>query len=309
MDNKNLDIISRDEINLKELFSVLWSRKVLIASITTMFAIVSISYSLLLPNIYESKALLAPAMPEDSLANKLGGYSSLAGIAGISLPADSGSKSTEAIERIKSYDFFVNQFIPHIEFKNLVAAKEWNQINNSISYDKNIFDNATSRWTRKINYPRLAKPSYQEAYEIYKKILKISEDKKTSFVSLSIEHRSPYISEKWTKLIILNINDHMRDIDKALADSSIVFLTSTSTNTNLAEIKRSISNLIEKQIQVLTLTEANKDYVFKLISSPVVPEKSTKPSRLIICILGTILGFIFSICTSLVLYFSSSRKI
>ena len=55
-------------------------------------------------------ALLAPTGEEETLGKKLGGYSSLAGIAGINISSERGSKSKEAIERIKSYDFFIEEF-------------------------------------------------------------------------------------------------------------------------------------------------------------------------------------------------------
>ena len=112
-----------DEVDFKEIFLALWNRKILITSITTIAAIVSVLYALSLPNIYTSNAVLAPASAEDSFSSKLGGYSALAGMAGISLPSDNGSKTPEAIERIKSYDFFVNEFLPNIKFENLIVQK------------------------------------------------------------------------------------------------------------------------------------------------------------------------------------------
>jgi LPS O-antigen subunit length determinant protein (WzzB/FepE family) len=299
---------SDNEINLKELFLVLWSKKILIISITTIAAITSVSYSLSLPNIYTSNALLAPTTSEDSLANKLGGYSSIAGIAGINLQGNSGGKATEAIERIKSYDFFVNYFIPNIEFENLVAAKSWTSSNNTIVYDNKIFKKINNQWVRKAKYPIQSKPSYQEAYEIYNKILLISEDRKTSFISMSIEHPSPNIAKKWLNLIIYNINNHMRELDKAVAKNSIDFLTVSAQNTNLSQIKAAITKLIEGQIQILTLAEVSKNYVFKPIASPIAPEKKSKPSRAIICILGTFIGLFIGVILSLMMHFFNLKK-
>ena len=50
-----------DEIDLKELFLVLWRSKWLISSLTTLAAATSVIYALSLPNIYTASALLAPA--------------------------------------------------------------------------------------------------------------------------------------------------------------------------------------------------------------------------------------------------------
>ena len=75
-----------DEIDLKALFYVLLEGKWIILSVTAFVSIVGVIVSLLLPNIYESKALLAPVDAKNSIARSLGGYGSLAGLAGISLP-------------------------------------------------------------------------------------------------------------------------------------------------------------------------------------------------------------------------------
>ena len=48
-----------DEIDLRELFYVLLKGKWIIVSVTTFASFIGIIYSLLLPNIYESKALLS----------------------------------------------------------------------------------------------------------------------------------------------------------------------------------------------------------------------------------------------------------
>ena len=251
-------------------------------------------YALSLPNIYTSKSLLSPIQVNNSLSSQLGNYSSLAGLAGFDLGTDSGSKTTEAIERIKSYDFFVEQFLPNIEFNDLVAAQKWNETTNKIKY---------------VSIPEIDKPTNQDAYETYKKILRVNQDKQTSFVSIEIDHISPYVAQKWLMLIIKNANLYMRDLDKEVAKNSLDFLNETISSITLSETKVAISNLIENQIKTLALTEATEDYVFKPISKPIAPEKKSSPTRSIICIIGTFLGFIFSLVFSLISNYLNPRKV
>ena len=281
-----------DEFNLNELFIALWGKKFFIIFFTTLAAITSVVYSLSIPNIYTSSALLVSADSEDSLGSKLG-LSPLAGIAGLKSFQKSGSKAQEAIERIKSYDFFVNEFLPYIKFENLVAAESWVQSTNTIIYNQDI--NSLS-----------AKVSNQEAYESYKGMLYISDDKKSIFLRMRIEHISPFIAQKWLEIIIHNINNHMRNLDKIVAQNSIDFLNISAQETQLSEIKGVIYKLIENQIQVLTLTEADKDYIFKPVSSPIVPERKSGPSRASICISGTLFGFMISLFISLILHYRKS---
>ena len=297
----NLEPSENQYINLKDLLSVIYKRKILTLSSTAIAAALSIIISLSLPNIYTSKSKLVPVTSENSLANNLGGYSSLAGLAGINLPKQNISKSTEAIERIKSYDFFVDVFMPRIKYEDLVAYKNWDKVSNIIIYDEQIFSNE-KKWVRN------SKPSYQEAFKIYRRILSISEDQQSSFVSIEVEHVSPHIAQEWVALIILSINNHMRDIDKEVAQNSVDYLITTAKQTNITQIKSVISQLIESHIQTLTLAESNKNYIFKPISAPIVPEEKTKPLRAFISIFGTFLGFIACIFYIFIAHITKNKE-
>ena len=109
-----------DELDLKELLLVLIRGKWIISSTTAFLLIIGIFYSLSLPDIYESKALLAPVDESDLATGSLEGISGLAGLAGIKLPtSDSGSNSKKAIEMMGSLNFFKNQIMPKIFLPNL----------------------------------------------------------------------------------------------------------------------------------------------------------------------------------------------
>ena len=108
--SENIDDYNNDEIDLKELFSVLWNKKYLVISITSAFTIASIVTALLLPSIYTSKSILIEVNQNNSMSDSFGSLSSLASLGGLNLPGESASKSTEAIERIKSFQFFLNIF-------------------------------------------------------------------------------------------------------------------------------------------------------------------------------------------------------
>ena len=137
MTNKNTPILHDDVIDLKEMFLVLWNKKKFITINTSIFAILSVLYALSLPNIYTAQTLLAPASQKDSLSSKLGNLSALASFGGLNLPSDNG-KSTEAIERIKSFEFFSKYFLPNINLENIMAVKEWNHEDNTLVYNKDF---------------------------------------------------------------------------------------------------------------------------------------------------------------------------
>jgi LPS O-antigen subunit length determinant protein (WzzB/FepE family) len=293
MENNNyLNLpVDEDQIDIRKLILVLWNKKFFITSMTFLAAFISILYALSLPNIYTSKALLSPSNNQETLSSSLGNLSGLAGIAGVSLPGDSGNPTIEAIERIKSYDFFVNYFLPNIELKNLLAISNWSQPQNVISYNKKVYDSKKNEWV-KTKATKGPIPSNQQAFKKYKQILSVKEIKKTGFVSISIEHESPNIAKEWVELIVKYINESMREIDRQEATDLINFLNETYSKSSVNNVKESITNLIQDQMQKLMLTAATDGYVFKIIESPYAPELKTSPSRAFICIFGTILGFI-----------------
>tara|TARA_B100001059_G_C17795433_1_gene562761 strand:+ start:229 stop:1149 length:921 start_codon:yes stop_codon:yes gene_type:complete len=284
-----------DEIDLKDVFITLYSHKLTVISFTLIFALISLSIALYLPNSYSSKALLASTSTEDTLSSKLSNLSALSSIAGINIAGDDSSKSTQAIARIQSYDFFKNEFVPKIRLENLMAVQKWNQENNTIAYKKSIYDETTKKWSLKFLSPKSELPSIQKAFEEYLKILSISEDRKTSFVSISIEHKSPIVAKKWLEHIIDGINEIMRIEDISKAQNSINFLNESVKSTNVQSIKEAISSLLESQMKTLMLANSNDSYVFKVLDAPIVSEKKTGPNRALICILGTLIGFMLSL--------------
>jgi LPS O-antigen subunit length determinant protein (WzzB/FepE family) len=298
MNNKN------EDLDLILFIKILWLKKFLIISVTLFSAIFSVFYALSIPNVYTSSSLLVPAGEQDSLSSKLGSLSGLAGLAGVSLPKSS-DKTPEALSRINSYDFFINEFLPYINLEDLMAVKSWDYQSNQITYNNKLYDSGKSKWVRKVKSPRKPKPSKQEAYKIYKEIINTSQDPKTSFVNISISHQSPNIAKAWLDIIIKNINLHMKELDKILAENSINFLNETAINTSKSQIKVVISKLLEEQIQDLMLAEATDDYAFKPITSPIAPERKSKPSRPVICIFITMLGGLLSIIIAMCSHYYS----
>ena len=288
-----------DEIDLLELFMIAWKRKLFIVSLTSIFAVVSVLYSLSLPNVYTSTSLLAPANKEEAFSSRLGGMSGLAGLAGVNLSqSSSASTSEEAIERVKSFNFFSNYFLPNIELENLLAIKKWDPESNSLFYDENTFDVTNKKWVE-----NNTQPSNQTAYRKYANIFKIVVDDETSFVTFSVEHQSPEIAKKWLDIIIYNINESMREIDKTDAQNAINFLNETANSTSIQSIREVIGRILESKMQTLMLASTNKAYVFKVLDSPIVPEVKSGPIRSIICIIGTLIGGVISVLISFIQHY------
>ena len=304
--NDQLNNIYDDEIDLSELFHVLWDKIFYIGAITSVFSLISIIYALMLPNIYQSKATLMAVEQGSGMSGMVGRMSGMASLAGISLDSKSSSKDQEAIARIKSFEFFSNNFLPKIKLENLMAIKKWNQASNTITYHASDFNSDSGQWLRKAKPPRSNIPTSQEAYEEFMEIMSVNKDKKTLLVTLSVEHKSPFIAQQWVEIMINQIDQVMRDQDRQTATKSIEYLNSLAPTVNYEEIKKALSALQQEQMKRLMMVEANDNYIFKVLDSPIVPEVKSRPKRSLIVIWGTILGMVLSALG--VLVFNYTRK-
>jgi len=299
-----------DEIDLRELFYVLLEGKWIIVSLTAFISIVGVIYSLSLPNIYESKALLAPVDSSSGISGALGGYSNLAGLAGISLPSggDEGN-SAKAIQKISSLSFFENNILTNIYLPDLMAVKSWNSKTNIVAFDENVYEANTNSWVRDYSYPRQQIPSAQESFAVFKKKhLALSEDKKSGFNTLSIKHQSPFVAKQWAELTINEVNSFYRQKDKSESEKSVSYLNQQISMTGLSEIKQVLAKLLQEETKKLTLIEANQFYVFDYIDPPAVMELKSEPKRALICILSALLGAILSALLVLIRHYTFSKK-
>ena len=299
------------EIDLRELFYVLLEGKWIIVSLTAFVSIIGVIYSLLLPNIYESKSMLVPVNSSSGISGALGSYSGLAGIAGISLPAggDEGN-SAKAIKKIGSLSFFENNILPNIHLPDLMAVKSWNSKINTLVYDDSIYDRKSNTWIRDYSYPQQQIPSAQESFEEFKTAhLSLSEDKKSGFVTLSIKHQSPFIAKQWAVLVVNEVNAFYRQKDKLESEKAVSYLNQQILMTGLSEIKQVLAQLLQEETKKLTLIEANQFYVFDYIDPPAVMEEKSEPKRALICILSALLGGMLSILFVLIRHYAIKQKV
>ena len=295
-----------DDIDLSEVFNVLWDKIFYVGAITSIFSLISIIVALMLPNIYQSKATLMAVEQSSGMSGMVGQYSGMARLAGISLESKSSSKDQEAIARIKSFEFFSNNFLPNIKLENLMAVKKWTQASNTLTYDKSDFNSESRQWVRKAKPPRSKIPTSQEAFEEFIEIMSVSKDKKTLLVTLSVKHKSPFIAQQWVEIMIDQIDQVMRDQDRLTATKSIEYLNSIAPTVNYEDIKKALSALQQEQMKRLMMVEANDNYIFKVLDSPIVPEVKSRPKRSLVVIWGTILGMVLSAVG--VLVFNYTRK-
>jgi len=296
-----------DQIDLKELFEALWEGKKLIILITAIFAISSLVYSLQLTNYYQSESLVVTRTDTQN-QNLLSQYSGLASIAGVNLPSSGDDTALQTIELIKSRKFVKHLLTFDNVLPSIMAQKSYNSSSKELLFDENIYDSETKTWKRKPTKNGRIKPSYLEAYKVYMGLMSISQDKLTGFISINVEHISPIFAKEFLELIIKEANALIRNRDIEESSKALKYLKSELSKTSFVEIQESINSLIEAQLETQMLTQINEDYILIEIEPPFIAEEKSKPSRSLICILGTILGGMLSMCIVLIRHYLVEGK-
>ncbi len=307
--NNSLDKNER-EIDLSELFSVLWMGKWIIGSVTLLFSVSAIIYSLSLPNIYQSSALLSPVGDSGSsgLSQVMKNYGGLASLAGVNLSTtDSANNSVKAIQKLNTLSFFENNILPNIYLPDLMAVDHWDSKNNKTLYNTDVYDEVKKEWVRDNSYSKTQTPTIQESFNVFTTHLKVSKEVDTGFVTISVKHQSPVTAQAWTELVIDQLNYFYRAKDKLEAQAAMNFLNVQMSQTSFSEIKLVIAQILQQKMQQLTLIEANDSYVFDYIDPPAVMETKSEPSRSLICIIGAFLGGIIGCLIVIIRYYSNNN--
>lgn len=299
-----------EELDLAELFAIVWKKKLIIAATAVVFAIASVFYALSLPNIYQSSALLMPNSQEQSNSNLAGlasQFGGLASLAGINLGGGGADKTVYALEVLESREFLY-KFIKDNDLKlKIMAADGWDRGTDTFTYDSKIYDVNTKKWVRDVSAPYQPEPSIQETYETFiAENLSISQDKENSMVTISISHYSPYLAKELVEKLVESINSSIKSQDLNEATKSIAYLEKELQNTREVGMQSMFYQLIEKQQQTLMLTKVRNDYVLKIVDKAIVPEQKLKPKRAVIVVLGGLLGVILS--SLIVLFYSFKVK-
>ena len=295
-----------DEIDLKELFGVLWAGKVLIVAITAVFAIGSVLYALSIPNQYKATALLAPAQADvGGLSSALGQLGGLASLAGVSIGEGSSSESQIAQEIMKSWSF-VESFIAENNLEvEVYAAEGWSKSSGELKIHDDVYDIDTQSWLlADAETGELIPPTSWQLFKRFSAMTSVSQDKQSGLVSVSIEYYSPVFAKEWLDLYIAAINEHMQERQVAKVASNISYLEAQIAKTSIAEMREVFYTIIEEQTKNKMVAEASPDYAFVAVSPSMVPEEKSQPKRALICILGTLLGGMLGVLLVLIRHYA-----
>ena len=292
------NIYAKDnEIDLAELWRVIFAKKIVILLTCIVFSLASVWYALSLPNIYKASVLLTSANSQNLNGNSLlsGQLGTLASFAGVNLPGNMNDNTTLALEILQSRAFIESFIERHQLMVPLLAANGWDQKTNQIIYNEDVYDVANKRWLNPDE-----KPTLWAAYVNFLENLNIIQNKSSGTYTVELSYYSPELAKLWLSLLIKDLNELMREADKKETLASIEFLSEKLNSTQLSSMKNVFYQLVEEQTKRLMLVEIKKEYTLKTVDPSQVPERKDKPKRSLIVILGAMLGGIFAVLMVLI---------
>lgn len=278
---------SASGIGLPELWEAVWNRKWLVVAVTLGFSLAAVAYSLAVTPVYRAEVVLAPAS-QGRANTALSGLSGLASLAGINLTSTGNSAQSIAILSSRK---FVEDFIRDEDLLPVLFADRWNA--------------ETKRW---MDDDGAMPPDIRDGVRTFvDHVRSVSEDPQTGLVTLAIEWTDPLLVADWAAKMVLRINQSMRERDIDNSQQKLDYLNEQLGKANLVELRQAIASVIEEQINAMMLAQAEREYAFKVIDPPTVPNRRIRPKRTIIVIAGTFLGGFVAVFIVLLRYALTER--
>lgn len=285
-----------DEIDLFEISQAIWSAKQYALIICLISFLGSICISLLLPNIYQSRIILAPSSDSSSglsgsMKGQLGGIANLAGIN----IGESGNKVDVALVILKSHGFLKEFIKTHKLRTALVAAKSWDKDTHDWIIDQKLFNSTSNKWVKEF------KTSLDWiAIKKLKDSIKIEQDNQSALITVKLESMSPQKSKEWLEALILELNNTLSKKEIADANHNISYIREQLNKTKISEIRNVLFNLLEAETKRLMLAQDNENFALRILDEPYIPEEKLKPKRTLIVLgftlfglaIGTLLSFV-----------------
>jgi len=288
-----------DEIDLRELFGLLWAERKLICGVTAAAAVISVIVALSMTEIYRAEATLAPAGEEQN-SSSLSQFGGAAALLGVSLPGGSDSQITNSLAKMRSRDFII-RFIHEHDVLVPLFAGEWEAEASTV--DSAIYDQSTGEWLLE-----KGEPTDLQAYRAFTNIFSVSQDKNAGLITVAVEWRDPAMAQRWVNALVKSINQEVKQKDLTEANSAIEYLRKQLESTQLVEMQRVFYDLIESQTRISMLADVREEYVFQVVDPAVVPDQRIAPKRSLIAVLGTMLGAMLALVAVLVRHYAFANE-
>jgi uncharacterized protein involved in exopolysaccharide biosynthesis len=250
-------------------FKARW--KIFVYAVASLW-LIGLIYILITPNQYNADVDFSYSDPTASTnPQPPGGLAALAGVVG--LGGVRGSSRDVAIATLKSRQLATN-FVNKYNLLPLLFPERWDA--------KKKFWHVTADKV----------PSPRDGADRLRQILFVNDNSDTNIIRLTLTLADQERVALWANAFVKLGDDVLRR--RALNDSqeSLAYLEQELPKTNIAEMRLSIANLIEQNLQRITMTQTQSNFAFNVIDPAVRPKEHSWPRRGILAVALGMLGIL-----------------
>ena len=286
-----------DEIDLRELFGVLWRGKFLIMLCVVAAIALAALYLRSAERKYTVEYVFKPVETEDALPS-LGGLGGLASLAGVSLPSSSSGDFLTFKFLLKSEEV-AQKFMQDEALLRGIFHKEWDSHTQSF---RQPADGALTPYVRRVKKlltgegPRdYAPPSAARLVEWLKEDgFSSSEERDTGFLTLSAETPEPDLMIQVMSQVTEETDRLLKERYIASAEQTMGFYQQQLAKARAREHREALAKLIAQEDQKLMLASKGTYFVAEPLTEPSVSLNPTSPKASLVLALSVVLGGFFS---------------
>ena len=280
------DSIQNEEIDIREIFSVLKKYFPAQLIIFSIFIFSSITYSLIVPEKWTSSAVVVPVSSSSGIGQIQSAQGGLSALAGINI----NSKTPDAsliVSSLKSRLFFETLIGFDGVLDNIMIFE---------SYDRETKQSTFKQKTgiRRSDLINNSDLSFHKAHTKYLSMLSATSPPRSGMIYLDVSHGSPIFAKDFLKLIIQEFNSSARQKDVKESEEALDYLYKQLRVVKESAVQLSISQLIESELKKLTFANVRTNYSIDPIDVPYVPELRSYPKRKQMVLTSAFIGFILS---------------
>jgi uncharacterized protein involved in exopolysaccharide biosynthesis len=151
----------------------------------------------------------------------------------------------------------------------------------------------------------------QDAFKLFdERIRRVYVDEDAGVIRIRIYWTDPNRAAEWANALVRDLNAQMRRSAIANAERSIGYLQEQLAKNAPIEIKQGVFDLIQSQLQQITLAQVQEDYALRIVDPAIVrdPDKYVRPMPLLYCLLGAFAGAIAGVAAILLSDRRTARK-
>lgn len=283
-------------IELREVIGNLWKRRWFIVAAMVASTAVFAAVAVMAERVYRATTVVISTSSErSSLSGTLGGalaqVGGLASLAGINIAG--GSSATEEAIAVLGSRQFTERFISDLDLMPVLFADDW--------------DSASGKWKVEGD----DQPTLAQAFKYFDTdVRRITRDRQTGLVTIQIDWTDRDAAAHWANELVSRLNSEMRTRTIENTEASLKFLEKELETTAFVGTRDAINRLIESQIRERMLANVTQQFAFRVVDPalPADPTDPIRPNKVLLLLMGPIVGFGLGVIGALLLARRSGAK-